>query len=124
MTDVRGNWAAPWILAVTRAQVMEPFPNHTFQPGGTVRRVDLAQAVSRVLTLIAAEKPKLASRWRDSRPRFSDVAPGHLQYPAAARAVSSGVMSPADGDAFQLARPVTGAEAVDAVGKLAALARR
>ena len=123
MTDVRGNWAAPWILAVARAHVMEPFPNHTFQPGGTVRRADLAQAVSRVLTLIAAEKPRLAARWRDPRPRFSDVAPGHLQYPAAARAVSSGVMTTADGDAFQLSRPVTGAEAVDAVGRLAALAR-
>jgi tetratricopeptide (TPR) repeat protein len=124
MTDVRGNWAAPWIMAVTRARVMEPFSNHTFQPGGTVRRVDLAQAVSRVLSLIAVEKPRLASRWRDPRPHFSDVAPGHLQYPAAARAVSAGVMAPADGDAFQLARPVTGAEAVDAIGKLAALAKR
>lgn len=122
LTDVRGNWAAPWILAVTRARVMEPFPNHTFQPAGTVRRVDLAQAVSRVLSLIAVEKPRLAARWRDMRPRFSDVSPGHLQYPAAARAVSSGVMSPAEGDAFQLSRPVTGAEAVDTIGKLAALA--
>lgn len=124
MTDVRGNWASPWILAVARARVMEPFPNHTFQPGGTVRRVDLAQAVSRVLTLIATDKPKLAARWRDPRPRFSDIAPGHLQYPAAARAVSSGVMAPAEGDAFLLARPVTGAEAVETVTRLAALARQ
>ena len=124
MTDLRGNWAAPWILSVTRARIMEPFPNHTFQPGGIVRRVDLAQAVSRVLSLIAVEKPRLAARWRDSRPRFSDVAPGHLQYPAAARSVSAGIMAPAEGDAFQLSRHVTGAEAVDAVGRLAALARR
>jgi tetratricopeptide (TPR) repeat protein len=124
MTDVRGHWAAPWILAVARARVMEPFANHTFQPAGTVRRADLAQAVSRVLSLIAAEKPRLAARWRDPRQKFSDLAPGHLQYPAAARAVSSGVMSPAEGEAFQLSRPVTGAEAVDAIGRLAALARR
>jgi tetratricopeptide (TPR) repeat protein len=124
MTDLRGNWAAPWILAVTRARIMEPFSNHTFQPTANVRRVDLAQAVSRVLSLIAAEKPRLAARWRDARPQFSDLAPGHLQYPAAARAVSAGVMAPADGEAFQLARPVTGTEAVDAIGKLAALARK
>jgi len=124
MTDVRGNWAAPWILAITRARVMEPFPNHTFQPGGTVRRVDLAQAVSRVLTLIATEKPRLAARWRDPRPHFSDVAPSHLNYPAAARAVSAGIMAPVDGESFQLTRPVSGAEAVDAVAKLAALSRR
>ncbi|HYT67526.1 MAG TPA: S-layer homology domain-containing protein [Vicinamibacterales bacterium] len=124
ITDVRGNWAAPWILAVARADVMDAFPNHTFQPAGPVRRGDLAQAISRVLTLIAAEKPRLAVRWRDPRPKFSDLAPNHLAYSAAARAVSSGVLSPLEGDTFQLSRPVTGAEAADAVSKLAALAKK
>lgn len=124
MTDVRGNWALPWIHAVTRAGVMEPFPNHTFQPGGVVRRSDLAQAVSRVLGLIGAEKPRVAVRWRDPRPRFSDVAPTHLSYPAVARAVSAGILAPLEQDSFQLSRPVSGAEAVDAVSKLEALAKR
>lgn len=124
ITDVRGSWAAPWILAVARAGVMDAFPNHTFQPNGTVHRGDLAQAVSRVLTLIAAEKPKLAARWRDSRPRFSDVSPTHLSYPAVARSVSAGILAPLEGDAFQLARPVSGGEALDAVSKLTALARK
>ncbi len=124
MTDVRASWAAPWILAVTRAGVMDAFPNHTFQPAGVVRRGDLAQAVSRVLTLIGAEKPRLASRWRDPRPHFSDVSPANLGYPAAARSVSAGVMAPVEGESFQLTRPVTGPEALDAIGKLEALARR
>jgi tetratricopeptide (TPR) repeat protein len=122
ITDLRGQWAAPWILAVTRAGVMDPFPNHTFQPAGTVRRIDLAQAVSRVLTLIAAEKPRLAPRWRDGRPRFADVGPAHPSYPAAARAVSAGILAPLDGETCQLSRIVTGAEAADAVSRLAALA--
>jgi tetratricopeptide (TPR) repeat protein len=123
-TDTRTNWAAPWIMAVTRAGVMEAFPNHTFQPNAIIRRGDLASAVSRVLTLVAAEKPRLAARWRDPRPKFADLSPAHLSYPAAARSVSAGVMAPLDGDTFQLARPVTGAEALDAVSKLEALARK
>jgi hypothetical protein len=109
---------------VARAGVMEAYPNHAFQPGGSVRRGDLAQAVSRVLTLIATEKPRLAARWRDPRPKFADVAPNHLSYPAVARSVSAGIMSPLDGDTFQLSRPITGAEAADAVARLAELARR
>jgi tetratricopeptide (TPR) repeat protein len=123
-TDIRSNWAAPWIMAVTRAGVMDPFSNHTFQPNTPVRRGDLAAAASRVLALIGVEKPKLAARWRDPRPRFADLPPSHLSYPAAARAVSAGVMAPLEGDSFQLARPVTGAEAVDTVSKLEALARK
>ena len=124
VTDVRGSWAAPWIQSVTRAGVIEPFPNHTFQPAGIVRRGDLAQAVSRVLSIIGAEKPRLAARWRDARPKFADLGPAHLLYPAAARSVSAGVMTPFDGDTFQLTRPVTGAEARDTVSKLEALARK
>jgi tetratricopeptide (TPR) repeat protein len=124
LTDVRSNWAAPWIQAVTRAAVMDPFPNHTFQPNAIVRRGDLAQAVSRVLAFIGAEKPKLAVRWREPRPTFADVSPTHLMYPAAARAVSAGVMAPLDGATFQLTRPVTGTEARDAVARLEALVRK
>lgn len=123
LTDTRGNWAAPWILAVTRAGVMDAFPNHTFQPSTLVRRGDLAQAASRVLTLIAAEKPRVASRWSDARPRFPDVSPSHLNYPAAARAVASGVMTTVEGGAFQLNRPVTGAETLTTVSHLEALAK-
>lgn len=123
-TDTRSNWASPWIMAVARAGVMEPFANHTFQPNATVRRADLAAAASRVLTLIGADKPRLAARWRDPRPHFSDLPPTHLSYPAAARAVSAGVMAASEGDAFQLSRPVTGAEALDTVSKLEALARK
>lgn len=124
MTDTRGNWAAPWILAVTRAGVMEAYPNHTFQPSAIVRRSDLASAASQALSLIAAERPKLAAAWRNPRRRFTDLAPGHLNFPAAALTVEAGVMTPADDGTFQLTRPVTGAEALAAVRKLRELAGR
>src|SRR5262249_56405535 len=32
ITDTRSTWAAPWIMTVTQAGVMEVYPNHTFQP--------------------------------------------------------------------------------------------
>jgi len=63
-------------------------------------------------------------KWRDARPHFSDVSPSHLAYPAAARAVSAGVMETLDGESFHLARSVSGSEAVDTVTKRQALAKR
>jgi tetratricopeptide (TPR) repeat protein len=122
ITDTRGNWAIPWILAVTRAGVMEVYPNHTFQPGATVRRSELAQAASRVLLLIGREKPGLAAAWRNSRRRFQDVSQGHPAYAAASLVVEAGVMRPLEDGSFHLARPVTGAEAVAAVKRLEELA--
>jgi tetratricopeptide (TPR) repeat protein len=122
ITDTRGSWAIPWIMSVTRAGVMEVYPNHTFQPAAVVRRGDLADAASRVLSLIAAEKPTLASAWRNTRRQFADVPPAHLSYPAASVAVEAGVMEPLSDGSFQLSRLVTGAEAVAAVRKLEELA--
>jgi hypothetical protein len=124
VVDTRGNWAAQWILEVVRAGVMDTFPNHTFQPSSTVRRGDLAQAVTRTLAIVGQQKPKLVAQWRDAHPAIPDVSPSNLSYQAVAMAVSSGVMGTLDNGSFQLTRPVTGSEALDTVSKLEALAKK
>jgi len=122
LTDVRTHWAAPWIMNVNRSGVMEAYANHTFQPNGRVNRGDLADAVSRLLSLIAADNPRLATGWRNARRKFGDLSPGHLRYPAASVAVEAGVMAVTENGNFELTRPVTGAEAIAAVKKLQELA--
>jgi Tfp pilus assembly protein PilF len=124
ITDTRGSWAAPWILSTARAGLLEVYPNHTFQPNALVRRGELAQAASKALTLISAGNPRVAASLRNARGKFADVPPGHLSYQAASAVVDTGVMAPASDGTFQLSRPVTGQEAVGAIGKLAELSGR
>jgi tetratricopeptide (TPR) repeat protein len=122
VTDTRGHWAAPYITQVARAGVVEAFENHTFQPRAQVRRGDLAAAVSRVVALLAAGDPALRTRLT-GRPTIADMNAGHLSYPAVSTAVASGVMPLLDGARFQVNRVVTGAEAIEVVERLRALAR-
>ena len=122
MTDIRGHWAESWILAVVRAGVLDPFANHTFQPRTVVRRVDFAQATTRLLAKVAVVSPAQAKTWANARGRFSDIAAGHLAYPAASTAVAAGVMTAAPDGSFQPSRAVTGAEAIEAVEHLRAMA--
>jgi tetratricopeptide (TPR) repeat protein len=122
ITDVRNNWAATWIVAVARAGVMEPFANHAFQPRTVVRRVELAQAVARLLPAVAARNPAAVKGWESARLTFSDLSPGHLAYPAVSAAVAAGILTVGPGNSFQPARPVTGAEAVEAITKVQELA--
>lgn len=122
ITDLRGHWAQPWVLTAVRAGVMEAYSNHTFQPGGLVRRADLAAAVARAVELLAAQGDPRAAAWQQATPPFSDVAAGHPSYSAAAVAVASGVLEPAAGDAFEPTRPVTGGEVLEAIDRLRRLA--
>jgi tetratricopeptide (TPR) repeat protein len=122
ITDVRNHWAATWIMSVARAGVMEPFSNHAFQPRTVVRRTDLAQAVARLLARIAAQSPARAKAWENARLKFSDLSPSHLAYPAVSIAVASGVMRTVGDNAFQPSRAVTGAEAIEAIAAIRALA--
>jgi len=121
VTDVRSHWAASWILATARAGIMEPFANHAFQPRAIVRRIDFAQVVSRLLRVIP-RTPNQAPSWESARLKFSDLSSGHLAYVAASQAVASGVMPMGPGNSFQPSRPVTGAEAIEAIGRLESLA--
>jgi tetratricopeptide (TPR) repeat protein len=120
ITDVRANWAEPWIMAVARAGVLEPFANHTFQPAAIIRRQDLAQAVNRLLSRIAL--PAGRRSWQNARMTFADLSTSHLAFPDASAAVASGVMTIGPAGEFDPSRAVTGAEAIAAVARLQALA--
>jgi tetratricopeptide (TPR) repeat protein len=122
ITDIRNNWAQTWIVEVARAGVIEPFANHAFQPRGIVRRADLAQSAAKLLAIIGASQPAVMKVWESARPRFSDLAPTHLAYPAASMSVGARVLQVGPDDTFQPVRPITGAEAVEAIGKLESLA--
>jgi tetratricopeptide (TPR) repeat protein len=122
ITDVRNHWALTWILAVTRAGVMEPFANHTFQPRAPVRRIDLAEAAGRLLGVIAARDRTRARAWESARERFSDLSAGHLAYPAASAAVAAGVLVMGPDTSFQPSKLVSGPEALAAIDRIQALA--
>ncbi len=122
ITDIRGHWAQQWITTVARAGIMDPLPNYEFQPGLRVRRGELAQTVSRLLRLLSAEKPELARKWEAAKVAVTDVPTGHLSYPYVSQAVATGVMPLANGN-FDLLRSVSGAEAIEIIGRIEALGR-
>jgi tetratricopeptide (TPR) repeat protein len=122
ITDIRNHWAQPWIAPVVRSGIMDTLPNYEFEPSRQVRRAELAATVSRILTIIAAAKPELAKKWQGARLAINDVPPAHLSYPAVSAVVAAGVM-PLSGGNFDLLRAVTGAEALEIIGRLEALAR-
>lgn len=118
ITDARNHWAADWIMATAGAGVMEPYENHTFQPRNAVQRSDLAQAVARMLKIIAAGRPQLLKEWQSRAQKMGDVGVSNLHFADASLSVAAGIIPLVDGGSFQLSRPVSGAEAIDAISRI------
>lgn len=111
--DITGSWARQHILRMLAFEVMSPYPNHTFQPGATARRGDLAKAVQRILDLVGHPPAPM--------PVLSDMSRTHLNYQAAGRSVAAGLMDLTPNGAFEAWRPVSGQEAVDVLEGLVRL---
>ena len=118
ITDARNHWASEWIMATASAGVMEAYENHTFQPRNPVRRSDLAQAVARMLKVIAAGRPQLLKDWQSRMQKMADVGVSNLRYADASLSVAAGIIPLVDGGSFQLSREVSGAEAIDAITRI------
>jgi Flp pilus assembly protein TadD len=111
--DISGSWAREYITGALALDILDVYPNHTFQPGATVRRGDLARAVGRVLDLMG---------WPASAGSLpTDLAPTNLYYDRVVRAVGAGLMELTPTGAFEPWRPVTGREALDVVEALVRL---
>jgi hypothetical protein len=112
--DISGSWAREQIIQVLAMGVMDVYPNHTFQPGATVRRGDVASAVARVLSRLG--KPPTSSA-----PAITDMSPNNLLYGAASQAVAAGLLDLTPGGAFEAWRPVSGQAAIEIIDALARL---
>ena len=69
-----------------------------------------------------AAKPELIKKWQAATVTVSDVPAGHLSYSYVSQAVAAGVMPLAAGN-FELLRSVSGAEAIEIIGRIESLAR-
>jgi hypothetical protein len=112
--DISGSWAREHIVSVLALDVMDLYPNHSFQPAAVVRRGDLARACARALELLRVRGT--------GGPAPSDMARSNLFYDSAVRVVGAGLMGLTPEGAFEPWRPVSGQEAVEVVSGVARLA--
>ena len=82
--DISGSWAREHIIKALGLDLIDVYPNHTFQPGATVRRGELARAVARVLDLLKG-RPR-------PTPALADMTAEQPLLRPAARVVAAGLM--------------------------------
>jgi thioredoxin-like negative regulator of GroEL len=112
LTDVQGSWAESAIQTVVAAGLLDPMPNHTFQPAKTVTRGEFARTVSRLTRLL-----RLSAT--DHAPISPlDVVPNSTLYRELQPVLSFSLLSLDNAGNFNVSAPVGGEEAVNTAEKL------
>lgn len=112
--DIGGSWAREHVARVLALGIMDLYPNHTFQPGAVVRRVDLARAAARALDRLGVSGA--------GAPTPADMSRSHLDYEGVERALGAGLMGLGAQGAFEPWRAVSGREAIEVVDGIERLA--
>lgn len=112
ITDTQDSWARPEIQVIVGTALIDPFPNHTFQPSTPVTRGLFALSMSRLIRLLGvspAAAPPISA---------PDVSPGDALYRDIQLVLSFGLMGLEDSGSFNVNGRVSGEEAVRAVDRL------
>jgi tetratricopeptide (TPR) repeat protein len=116
--DVRGHWAEGWIRDALNLGVMEAQGDGNFHPEETVKRLDFAMAVARMLVAISGNPGLETLYFGESPSRFSDVSSTHPAYSAMALCSERGVMTADITGKFRHTDTVAGADALLIIRKI------
>jgi tetratricopeptide (TPR) repeat protein len=112
ITDIDGSWASSEIRTVVGIGLMDPLPNHSFEPSSKVTRSNFALAMGRLIRLLDLPVPS-------SPPiPLTDLAPASVTYPEVQLALSFGLLPVEESGNFNAGGQVSGKEAVAAAERL------
>ncbi len=117
VADAGDRWTTRFILRTVQWGVLDVYQNNEFYPRMEVLRSMLVEAAYRVLELVGAAEGA-------PRPTLSDPPPEHVLYRQVQAIVGLQILETERNGAFDLLEPVSGAEAMRAVERLAAIVRQ
>jgi tetratricopeptide (TPR) repeat protein len=117
ITDAQGSWALTEIQATVGVGLFDLRPNHTYEPGAPITRVEFAAALARLTRLIRLSVPQAPPI------PTSDVGPRNTFYRDVQLVLALGLMQIDDNGTFSVNGPVAGGSAVRSVEQLLSLSR-
>jgi tetratricopeptide (TPR) repeat protein len=112
VTDIENSLAKSEIQMVVAVGLMDPLPNHAFEPAAPVTRGDLASTLARLSRMIGiSDSPT-------SPIVPSDLAPTNAMYPDIQLVLASGLLTVGDSGSFDVSGRVSGPQAVRAAERL------
>ncbi|HYR87299.1 MAG TPA: tetratricopeptide repeat protein [Terriglobia bacterium] len=118
LTDIQDSPASAEIQTIVGLGLMDPLPNHTFQPSSEITRREFAISLARLVRLLRLAPPEAPPV------PVSDVASSNALHEEIQLVLGHGLLTLDDDGNFRLDGNVSGEETVRAVERLLALTRK
>jgi tetratricopeptide (TPR) repeat protein len=112
ITDISGSWASSDIRTIVGLGLLDPLPNHTFEPSAEINRGDFAVAMARLIRLLELPVPAAPAV------PLSDLDQASVLYPDVQLALALGLLNVEESGNFNVMGTVSGKEAVAAAERL------
>jgi tetratricopeptide (TPR) repeat protein len=112
ITDISTSWASTFILKMTSLEILEVYPNHTFQPRKTVTRAEMAQILYRLIQALKKKGYSFIQQIPPSRIQIQDVAPDNFYFMSIITLLSYDIMTLSTDKRFRPDTAVSGRESI------------
>ncbi len=112
IVDIATSWAAKHILKVTSFEILEVYPNHTFQPKKVITRAEMADILVRLISYLKKRGFSFIQHIPPEKINISDVSPDNFYYQAIVEIVSYDIMNLSTRNTFNPDLLVSGAECI------------
>lgn len=119
--DIATSWASRFILKMTSLNLMDVYPNHTFQPQKNVTRAELAEILVRLIKYLNRKGASIISQIPIEQIRITDISPDNYYYDPVVQIISYDIMNLARDKSFRPDLPVSGQQAIRCLDIILAL---
>jgi len=110
--DIATSWASRFILKMTSLNLMDVYPNHTFQPQKTLTRAEMAEILVRLIKYHNRRGTALIPQIPTDQIQIMDISPDNYYYDPIVQIISYDIMTLARDNRFKPDLPVSGQQAI------------
>jgi tetratricopeptide (TPR) repeat protein len=121
--DISTSWASKYILEMASLDILDIYPNHTFQPQKTITKAELAEILNRLILHLKKKGHQFIQQIPLQQIQISDVSQDNFYYRPIVAMVSYDIMSISLGRKFNPDQSVTGSEAIRLLDIILALTK-
>ena len=121
--DISTSWASKYILQMTSLDILNVYPNHTFQPQKIVTRAEMAAILHRLIQQLKKKGYPFIQQIPLQQIQISDVSQDNFYYRPIVALISYDIMSLFLGRKFNPDQPISGSEAIRHLDIIQALIR-